>query len=105
VAAGIQRSASALAALAPAAAAATSSSAAVAASLAPEDPLGYRALPRALQAKLDSAWNVCQNAFPHSNNVTTSLHELEMPIMQKLELVIKYSSMHDEEAVSQVLNK
>ena len=40
----------------------SSSSAAAAAAaaggLAPVDPPGYRALPRALQSKLDAAWNV-----------------------------------------------
>ncbi len=69
--AGIMRSAHALVQLAsPAAAAAlasadalasSSSSAAAAAAaggLAPVDPPGYRALPRALQSKLDAAWNV-----------------------------------------------
>jgi hypothetical protein len=92
--AGVSRAAQALVQLAPPAAAAAlasaeapPSSAAAAASaaaggLAPADPPGYRALPRALQCKFELAWNA-----------------LEMPIMQKLALVIKYSSEQDEDTV------
>ena len=39
-------------------AAAAAAAAAAAGGLAPVDPPGYRALPRALQSKLDAAWNV-----------------------------------------------
>jgi hypothetical protein len=118
-AAGILRSAQALVQLAPPAAAAalasvdssssaavTSASAAAAAAaggLAPSDPPGYRALPRSLQSKFDAAWNVGAPRARAFNSemridvereccgrVTDRLQALEMPIMQKLALVIKF---------------
>jgi hypothetical protein len=65
------------------AAAAASAAASAVGGLVPADPPGYRALPRALQNKFDAAWS-----------------SLEMPVMQKLALVIKYSSEEDEAMVA-----